>query len=351
VKSLGIRFHPFYNAGMTDIPFLTTQHFQQHFIQRLTQLLDNDELGVFILVLANATMDSEIFARLKPLLAKKYQYFINQIEQFTDYPVDDLSVFKQLLELGLDNIQLTRQRTSGPWVLQYNQLRSFRPARNSQNTISNLFQPFDARAFHFNKPFLAKEIIWKGQIQSSPVTLFYNKFPFADYHALMLIDAEKEKPQFLSLQDCSDIWLVIEALTHIQGMAFAYNSLGALASVNHQHWQMLLSQQPYPVEHSRWTHNGGADSYPLPVDCFESTQNAWNEIDKLQHCNQAFNLFIRPQKVYLIKRKTQGEYPQPLWSGGLAWSELSGQFTLTQFSDYEELSTQKIEQLLAQLRV
>lgn len=334
---------------MTDTPFPSTQHFQQLFIQRLIQLLDNDELGVFILVLANASMDSEIFNRLKPLLEKRYQYFVQQIDQSTTYPVDDLSVFKQLQKLGLENIELTQQRQSGPWILQYNQLRGFRPARNSQSTINSLYQSFDASAFHFNKPFLAKEIIWKGVIHSLPVTLFYNKYPFADYHALVLLDALQQKPQFLTLQDCSDIKVVIEALSHLQGLALAYNSLGALASINHQHWQMMLSQQPYPIELQCWIHNGGHDAYPLVVNCFDSTQHAWEEIDKLQNSNQAFNLFMRPQKVYLVKRKLQGEYPQPSWSSGFAWSELSGQFTLTRLSDYDDLKTQQIELQLSQL--
>jgi hypothetical protein len=114
---------------------------------------------------------------------------------------------------------------------------------------------------------------------------------------------------------------------------------------------MMLSQQPYPIEHQRWIHNGGYDAYPLVVNCFESTQQAWNEIDKLQNCNQAFNLFIRPQKVYLIKRKIQGNYSQAVWNSGLAWSELAGQFTLTRFSDYKALNTQQIEQQLSELSV
>ncbi len=334
---------------MTDIPFATTQSFQQLFIQRLTQLLENDEPGVFILVLANAMMHSEIFDRLKPLLEKKYLYFIQQVEQSSDYPADDLSVFEQLQKLGLENIELTQQRSSGLWSLQYNQLRSFRPARNSEGKINSLFQAFDVSAFHFNKPFLAKEIIWKGTIRSLPVTLFYNKYPFADYHALVLIDALKQKPQYLTLQDCNDIQVVMEALSHLRGIAMAYNSLGALASVNHQHWQMMLSQQSYPIEHPRWIHNGGHNIYPLTVHCFDSAQHAWDEIDNLQNSNQAFNLFIRPQKVFLIKRKKQGEYPQPSWSGGFAWAELSGQFTLTRLSDYEALKTQQIEHQLSQL--
>ncbi len=334
---------------MTDTHFPTTQHFQQLYIQRLTQLLDNEELGVFILVLANAMMDVEIFTNLKPLLEKKYRYFIQQIEHSNNYPVDDLNVFMQLQKLGLENIELTQQRSSGPWLLQYNQLRSFRPARNSESTINSLFQAFDASAFHFNKPFLAKEIIWKGTIQSLPITLFYNKYPFADYHALVLINAQKQKPQYLALQDCSDIEVVIDALSHMQGLAISYNSLGALASVNHQHWQMMLSQQPYPIEHQRWIHNGGHEAYPLAVNRFGSVQHAWDEIDNLQNSNQAFNLFIRPHKVFLIKRKTQGEYPQPSWSGGFAWSELSGLLTLTRLSDFEDLKAQQIEHQLSLL--
>lgn len=335
---------------MNTKPISSTQHFEQHFIQQLTQLLDYDELGVFILVLANATMDGEIFSNLKSLLEKRFASFVQQVDQSGHFPVDDLSVFRQLQMLDIHNIELSQQCSRGPWTLQYNQLRSFRPARNSQRIIDHLYQPFDASAFHFNKPFLAREILYQGDIQSLPVTLFYNKYPFADYHVLLLIDAAKEKPQYLTAQDCHEIEVVIKALSHLQGLAIAYNSLGALASVNHQHWQMMLTQQPYPIEHARWNHNGGDADYPLTVDCFDSLQQAWQEIDHLQNSNQAFNLFMRPHKVYLIKRKTQGKYPHASWSTGFAWCEISGHFTLTRLSDYETLQSEQIELQLSQLR-
>ncbi len=336
---------------MTHSPLSSSEHYRQYFIRQLGQLLEYDELGVFILVVANASMDDSILAELRAQIDNRFDYFKQQIAQSIEFPDDDLSVFLKLDELGLENIQHSRSRTAGDWSLLFNPLRSLRPARNSQQQISSLLQPFDAKAFHFNKPFLAREIIWKGQLEMLEVCLFYNKFPFADYHTLLLINASEQKPQWLNQQDINDIETFMDALSDWEQLGLAYNSLGAYASVNHQHWQMVLSQQSYPVEQLHWKHNGGVRDYPIGVQCFASVMDAWQEIDSLQQNNQPFNLFIRHHRAYLIKRKKQGELAQPAWSGGLAWSELAGHFTLTRLSDYDSLTPQMIEQQLALLKI
>jgi hypothetical protein len=336
---------------MTHSPFQSTQQYQQHFVQQLAKLLQFNELGVFILVLANASMDRQIFDALKPELEKRFRYFQQQTLHTNNFPADDLNVFLQLQDLGLENVQLTQMRRVDAWMLQFNQLRSLRPARNSHKAISSLFQPFERQAFHFNKPFLAREIIWKGSFNSLELTLFYNKFPFADYHALALIDAHLEKPQYLEQPDCIDIDTLLKGLSHLKGVGFAYNSLGAYASVNHQHWQMILSQQPYAVELDQWKHNGGKQDYTVEVCCFDSAGSAWKEIESLQLKHQAFNLILRPHKTYLIKRKKQGEFSSQPWHSGLAWSELAGQFTLTRLTDFEQLDANRIVEELSQLKL
>lgn len=330
--------------------FKSSNQYQQYYIQHLASLLDSDELGVFILVLANAVMDAEIFYPLKPRIEHRIDYFSNQLNQATAYPPDDVCVFKQLQQLGLDQVRQTLNKKIGPWDLQFNPIRSLRPARNSDKKITYLKQAFDREGFHFNKSFLVREIIWKGVFISLDLSLFYNKFPFADYHAIVLIDAQSEKPQHLSQQDCENISSLIDGLAALSGIGLAYNSLGAYASVNHQHWQMMLTQQPYPIEHECWRHNGGLQDYPVEVLCFDSPQHAWHDIDTLQQNHHAFNLLLRADKTYLIKRKKQGEYQHQPWAAGFAWSEVCGNFTLTQLSDYQSLTAAAIEQELRLLK-
>ena len=335
---------------MTDSPLATARHYRQHFIQQLQQLLEFEELGAFILVVANASMDRNILAQLKPRIEQRFQFFTQQIKRSTDYPADDLDVFLKLVKLGLDNIQHSSTRVVSDWTLLFNPLRSLRPARNSEKKDVKLYQSFDAGAFHFNKPFLARERLWKGSIAAMDISLFYNKFPFADYHSLLLINAIEEKPQWLRQQDCQDIATFMHTLSGWDELGLAYNSLAAYASVNHQHWQMVLSKQPYPIEQPHWNHNGGQRDYPIDVQCFKSLPAAWQEIKYLQNSNQAFNLFIRHQKTYLVKRKKQGEVDLVDWAGGLAWSELAGAFTLTRLSDYENLTAGQIEQQMGLLK-
>ena len=77
--------------------FQSKQNFEVAFIDGLESMLEHDELGVFILVLANALFDYKLWKRLKPKLADKF-------EQLKSRPItgapDDVDVFNQLIKLN-----------------------------------------------------------------------------------------------------------------------------------------------------------------------------------------------------------------------------------------------------------
>jgi hypothetical protein len=341
---------------MTLHAFQSSDIFRQFFIDQLAQMLEHEQLGVFILVLANALSRKQIHQSLTGALQQRFEQLSTQLASLPDtqmqrIPADDLDVFRALERIGLETLSTAEARNAGCWQLQYHPLRRLRPARNSARTVTRLKQPFDAQAFHFNKPFLRKETLWQGEIASADVRLLYNKFPFADFHGLMVIDGEACKPQFLQQADCVAAQQVFERLSNKTALGMAYNSLGAYASVNHQHWQTFLSGKAYPVENRQWQHNGGAQNYPLEVEVYASLLQAWTEIDRLQQHDIAFNLFIRGAKTWLIKRRRQGDYIHSDWTGGFAWSETAGALMTTRREDFLTLEVPHIEQEFQRLKI
>ena len=317
-------------------------------------MLQHEAPGVFILVLANALSRREIYQPLLAPLQTRFQMLQQHVKQaskddLAHWPVDDLEVLKALLPMDLAQFPLAQNRTVGDWRLQFHPLRSLRPARNSAKPVVSLQQAFDPQAFHFNKPFLRKEYLWQGEIAAADVRILYNKFPFADFHGLMVVEAEQCKPQYLTEPDCLAMHAIYQMLATACSMGMAYNSLGAFASVNHQHWQTFMAEQTYPIEYDQWRHNGGEQPYPLKVERYDSLIQAWPAIDRLQRNNQAFNLFLRHGWVWLIERKRQGEYRHAAWSSGFAWSEVSGAIMIANQKDFKALEAQHIEQELQKL--
>lgn len=343
---------------MLPRPFQNTREFRAAFVRDLGHMLGSDELGAFILVLANASYDPEIYRLLRQRLQVRFDHWQQCFlaadlrgEPLGAAP-DDEAVFRRLMEVGCGKLQLTALRDVGPWRLQYNQLRSFRPSRMSNEVVQGISKPFDPTGFHFNKPFLRKEILWEGELLNRRCRLLYNKFPFAELHGLLAIDPEQEKAQFLEREDHHYLWRLAELLgAAMPDVGFAYNSYGAYASVNHQHFQMYVwDDGSYPIEAPQWQHNGGGRRYPLAVQRFADAKTAWLAIDRLHAEEQSFNLLYRPGLLYLVPRARQGSHETAPWSAGFAWSEVCGLLTTASREQFEQLDEAQLTVELARLR-
>lgn len=338
--------------------FQDEHHYRQAFAQGLQALLQENALGSFILVLANAIHDPALQKILQSSVKTRYGQLAEDLQKSLtqgrdpDHPGDDLLVFLKLMAVGLENLQSTRSRQAGPWELQHNHLRAFRPARMSGETVTALHAPFDDRAFHFNKSFLRKEIIWEGELMGHDCRLLYNKFPFAPLHGLLVIEPEERHPQYLGKFTHDYLWRLMEALgEHLPGCGFGYNARGACSSVNHQHVQLYAGKESgYPVEHSSWSHNGGAQPWPLPCQRLGDANEAWHFIEELHRQNRAYNLLYRPGHLYVISRAMQGGYTPAAWAGGFAWAETAGAIILSNARDYHALTEDQIRKELEKLR-
>ena len=342
---------------MNGSPFADAESFRTRFEQGLEALLGGyDELGAWILVLANANCDPRIRARLAEPLRRKYEHLAASFRAHAgrglalDDAGDDILVFARLMKLGFDGIEPVRERLAGDWELQFNQLRAYRPARVSKQVVSGLFRPFDPDGFHFDKPFLRKESFWHGWLSGRNVELFYNKFPFVELHGILVPEPREGRPQFLREADHRYIWRVTELVGEtIPGVHFGFNSLGAYASVNHLHFQMFVREASLPVEREEWRHNGGGRDYPAHCDLFEDVAAAWRRIRELHAREISYNLLYAPGRLYCLPRRRQGRCEPAAWSEGFAWHEMAGGFTTPDQGAFETLTGAEIERALGAL--
>ena len=171
--------------------------------------------------------------------------------------------------------------------------------------------------------------------------MLYNKFPFADYHALLVIEPEQQLPQLLT-RDVHDLVMMAceQFAAGMPQIGIGYNAFGAAASVNHLHLQLYArSSAQYPIESSQWQHNGGEQRYPLDCRRFHDHDEAWHYIAHLHAANKAYNLIYRPDSVYVIIRKMQGHFTCSEKLAGIGWSDVAGSVTVFTQDDFEHVDT------------
>ncbi|MCP3868371.1 MAG: hypothetical protein GY703_09805 [Gammaproteobacteria bacterium] len=342
---------------MTPLPFSSPAALRRSFEAGLSRLLtDYDELGTYILVLANAAYDKQLWAALGESLGYRFEQFASNMSGHStsglvlDDAMADLHVFRQLLKVGFDRLSTTEFRQVGPWELQYNQLRSFRPPRLNGKQVSGITIPFDHAGFHFNKLFLRKEILWQGYLQGRRAALFYNKYPFVELHGLLVPEPRRELPQLLTEEDNDYLWRLTTGFSmDLPGVGFGYNSYGACASVNQLHFQMYHRDSPLPVSNCCWRHNGGTLEFPVPCHRFDCRGDTWRFIDRLHKRQISYNMLYLPGHAYCLPRRKQGSYASAPWIKGLAWYELAGGFTLFDKAVFKRLERIELESELARL--
>ena len=91
---------------MSDLPelFRHRDGLRHSFVAGLEGMLEEPSLGTFILVLANAAYDAEIYRHLEPALTQSYEELKQNFANQQHVAADDVAVFKQLLAIGMDGI-------------------------------------------------------------------------------------------------------------------------------------------------------------------------------------------------------------------------------------------------------
>jgi len=334
-------------------PFASVSTLESAFADRLTAMLENHRgLGVYILVLANAAYDASLWTQLAPALAARHAELASTLTEALrqghklNEPDDDILVFLKLHAIGFEHLQTLQSRRAGAWDILFNPIRALRPPRISGLQFSSLLCPFDLDGFHFNRPFLAKEIFWEGELAGFSARILYNKFPFARLHGLLVPEPMRQLPQYLSPELHGWAWALC-AQTGVPGLCLGYNSYGAGASVNHLHFQSFVQRSQLPVQDTRFVHNGGEDPYPLPCQRFTDPTAAWIQLDQLHQLNTPYNLIYSQDCLHLIPRVPQDSHKLSAQSSGYGWSEMAGVVTLFSRETFEGLSAEAFEAELA----
>ncbi len=341
------------NLSLFDSP----SDFARAFEQGLIDMLAHEGLGVFILVCANAGFDPALQQALAPALRERFERHASQYREALRSGCslpdadDDVMVFLKMMAVGFENLSPTERRQAGPWEVQFNALRSFRPPRMAHQKVDAIHLPFNENGFHFNKPFLRKECFWSGELAGREVELLYNKFPFVDFHGLLVPQREHNAPQFLTQDDHRYLWRLCEQIGEtLPGVGFGYNAYGAYSSVNHLHFQMYRREIALPVESPQWRHNGGERDYPVPCERFDAVGEAWRYIEALHAAECSYNLLYVPGALYCLPRRKQGSYQHSDWTGGFAWYEMCGGMVTFNREHYEALDEGMIEEEFARLK-
>ncbi len=315
-----------------------------------------DSLGCYILVLANAAYDRCIWQQMESRLEERHYHLAAIITaalrqgRLLREPEDDLMVFLKLMAMGFGAGGLVESRQAGPWEVEFNPLRALRPPRASHIRTRGITAHFNPGGFHFNLPFLQKEVLWSGDLLGRSVRLLYNKFPFAELHGLLAPEPEAGLPQLLTPDTHRWAWALATTLCErLPGFGLAYNSYGAHASVNHLHFQSFMRSNPLPLADARWAHNGGKTTYPARCQAFDDPHAAWAAISRLHEQAVPYNLVYLPGRLFLLPRKPQGSHATAPWSSGHAWYEMAGGVITCNRSDFESMDEAAIEDELRQV--
>ncbi len=326
--------------------FASVTAFHTAFIQGLDNVLASGDLNpaTFNLVFGNAILHHKEREFLERLEAAKTKLAAKIDPAATD---DDTVIFRQLKDMKLDwqNWTMVEDRKINSWNVQLNKFRLLKPKGFGEKPITNLYHPFDPADFNFNK--IKDPTIWKGDIGGHKIALFYNKFPYKDLQALLVLDPEENKEQFLTKDVHQFVWDTTQSLRHLYNVSFGYNSLGASASVNHLHFHLMIGIEKLGVAEGKWLHNGGEKKYPANIYVFDNAGESWGLLSKLNQKNIAYNVLYLPGKVYIFPRKFLGTYPDVSWSVGFGWYQFSGNFIVYDEDTAKNLTEEIINQALA----
>ena len=310
-------------------------------------------LGVYILVLANAAYDADLWAQLSPALARRHAELaaaltdtLRRGSQPAD-PDDDVLVFLKLNTIGFEHLAAWKAAAPGRWDVMFNPLRALRPPRVSGMKFAGPAAPLRFAGFHFNKPFLAKENSGKANSPASRRVCFTTSFPSPACTACW-----RPSP----CARCRNILTPGTARLGL-GPVRAIRRARPLPRLQQLRRRRLGQPSAFPelragavpcrCRIARFAHNGGAEPYPLPCQRFTDPAEAWLELDRLHQRNTPYNLVYGRGCLHLVARVPQDSDKLNAQSRGYGWSEMAGAVTLFSRDAYEGLNAAEFAAELA----
>ncbi|XP_058445249.1 GDP-D-glucose phosphorylase 1 isoform X2 [Malaya genurostris] len=231
--------------------------------------------------------------------------------------------------------------------------------RRKPDIIAVLQPPFDPNRFNFNRVD-PREVLLELRIGNNLMSCLVNNSPLTENHVLLVPDREQNLPQVLTE---SSLHAVVRLMLSLEDRNYriGYNSSGALASVNHLHYHLLLIRHRLYVEKAPLTLLGShlyrLDNHPAKAYCFVLEDHADSKpftagisrlISILLSADIAHNLLLTWDTrrtglralIYPRLRICENKQVSPF---NVACSELSGFVPLGDESDFERLDERQLE--------
>ncbi|KAI5635239.1 alcohol dehydrogenase transcription factor myb/SANT-like domain-containing protein [Phthorimaea operculella] len=235
---------------------------------------------------------------------------------------DELHNQTEAFRYKIDNLQ--ERLVDGKYLIQLNPDRGVK--RRSPEKIESVCQPFDKDKFNFTKV-SPKEILFdlfQDGNESEIHSLLLNVSPITRYHSLICPSVSKCLPQVVT-QASLELALDIMFFSQDRDLRIGFNSLCALASVNHLHYHIFLEPHVLPVETAKCKQ---LKAHNLFITRGESLVPGDYE-------NEVVRVIIWPRK--------SSSGAKQLDAFNVAVCELSGWFPVYDKTAYETLKTEDLE--------
>jgi len=152
--------------------------------------------------------------------------------------------------------------------------------RRKPDDMSSLKMPFNPNKFNFTK-IKSEEILFKikSSNSESEATIIINSSPIEFCNALLVPHLNKCKPQVFTAESLR-LAISVLALSGGQTLRLGFNSLGAMASVNHLHWHLYYYDYDLLIE-SLPVKDHILSDWPIQGIVFEIKQIIDKEIDEV----------------------------------------------------------------------
>jgi GDP-D-glucose phosphorylase len=196
------------------------------------------------------------------------------------------SKWTQALDKGVFRYKVTQNSLLSKVITpgKYNfiaQLNEGRGAlRRKPDDMTSLQMPFNTNKFNFTK-IKSEEILFKikSSNNESEATIIINSSPIEFCNALLVPHLDECKPQIFTAESLR-LAICVLALSGHQTLRLGFNSLGAMASVNHLHWHLYYYDYDLLIEKLA-VQNHILQDWPIQGLVFEIKEISDKEIDKV----------------------------------------------------------------------
>ncbi|RWS31971.1 GDP-D-glucose phosphorylase 1-like protein, partial [Leptotrombidium deliense] len=236
--------------------------------------------------------------------------------------------------------------------------------RRKPHLMRSLKMPFDEKSFNFTK-IKNDELLFQIQLNSScRATIIINNSPIEFGNSLMVPRLDECLPQVLT-EDSLKLAIFMVALSGHRSFRMGFNSLGAAASVNHQHWHLYYLDVEHKLEDIH--DDSGTFDWPIKGFIFDVKELTLSSIEnivkqvfkKVDYCfnnGYAHNLFITRNKsgetirVFLWIRQPDYGLKDDMTINP-AFCEFSGFFICKTQEMFEKISEQQCQQLMKTVEI